>query len=160
HDHPSLPRGRPDLGTRRAQFDVWSDRLFVESRRRRLHIGGHDSAEYHRDRLGAGRRREGRHRARGCPVPAQRRCEGGVRYRVGQLHVSSEGAMKITAEELKTIYGNMSDEELLSLDREHLTEVAVQIHSAELERRGLNLDAEVGEIAEEDQLTPVASFES
>jgi Protein of unknown function DUF104/Putative prokaryotic signal transducing protein len=68
--------------------------------------------------------------------------------------------MKITAEELKAIYRNMPDEELLSLDRGDLTEVALQVHAQELERRGLHLDAEVEQLAQEEPVASVESFES
>jgi Protein of unknown function DUF104 len=68
--------------------------------------------------------------------------------------------MKITAEELQQIYRNMSDEELISLDREDLTDVALKVHDQELERRGLNLDAEVEELAAEEPLTSLGSFDS
>jgi hypothetical protein len=68
--------------------------------------------------------------------------------------------MKITTEELQRIYGNMSDEELLSLDRDDLTDVARNLHGEELQRRGLNLDAEVEEIAAEEPRTSLGSFQS
>lgn len=68
--------------------------------------------------------------------------------------------MKITPEDLQRIYGNMSDEELLSLDRDDLTEVALKVHSAELHRRSLHLDSEVEQIAEDESFTSVQSYDT
>src|SRR5689334_1181236 len=45
--------------------------------------------------------------------------------------------MKISADELKQAYGNMSDGELLGLDRDELTDVARKCLADELARRGL-----------------------
>src|SRR5205085_2079497 len=45
--------------------------------------------------------------------------------------------MKITPEELQRAYRGMSDEELLSLDREELTGMALQCHDEEMARRRL-----------------------
>jgi hypothetical protein len=50
--------------------------------------------------------------------------------------------MKITLEDLKASYRNMSDEELLSLDRAELTEMAQKAYDGEMERRGLQAEAE------------------
>jgi hypothetical protein len=47
--------------------------------------------------------------------------------------------MRITPEELKRSYGKMSNEELLAIDTDDLTDVARQCHAGELERRGLHL---------------------
>ena len=68
--------------------------------------------------------------------------------------------MKITADELKAIYRNMSDEELLSLDRDDLTDVALKAHAEELERRGLHLDREVEQIAEGEPFTSVQTYDT
>jgi hypothetical protein len=53
--------------------------------------------------------------------------------------------MRITPEELKQAYRNMSDEELLAIETDDLTDVAQQCHTDELERRGLRRGA--GELA-------------
>ena len=45
--------------------------------------------------------------------------------------------MKFSADEFKRLYAEMPDEELRSLVREELTEVAQQCYDAELARRGL-----------------------
>jgi hypothetical protein len=45
--------------------------------------------------------------------------------------------MKITADDLRRSYQAMSDEELLSMDQEHLTDIARQCLEEEMERRGL-----------------------
>jgi hypothetical protein len=68
--------------------------------------------------------------------------------------------MKITTDELKAIYRNMSDEELLSLDRDDLTEVALKVHGEELQRRGLHLDREVEQVAEDESFTAVYSYDT
>ena len=47
--------------------------------------------------------------------------------------------MRITPDELKESYRKMSNEELLALDTDDLTEVARQCHTDEVERRGLHL---------------------
>jgi hypothetical protein len=47
--------------------------------------------------------------------------------------------MKITAEELKRAYHDMSDQELLSMHRGELTDVALRCHDQELARRDLRL---------------------
>jgi hypothetical protein len=67
--------------------------------------------------------------------------------------------MKITAEELKAIYRDMSDEELLSLDRDDLTDVALQVHREELGRRGLDLETEIEEAADAEPQTVLHSFD-
>jgi len=46
--------------------------------------------------------------------------------------------MRITPEELKKSYARMSDEELLAIDSDELTDVARECHTGELERRGLH----------------------
>ncbi len=46
--------------------------------------------------------------------------------------------MRITPEELKQAYRQMSDEELFAINRGELTDVARQCHDGEIERRGLN----------------------
>ena len=43
--------------------------------------------------------------------------------------------MRITPDELKQAYRNMSDDELMSLDRDDLTDVAIKIHDEELQRQ-------------------------
>jgi len=68
--------------------------------------------------------------------------------------------MKITAEELKAIYRGMSDEELMSLDRDDLTEVALQVHREELGRRGLDIESEVQEAADAEEMIALHSFDS
>jgi hypothetical protein len=45
--------------------------------------------------------------------------------------------MKITADDLRRSYRSMSDEELLSMDQDHLTDIARQCLEEEMERRGL-----------------------
>jgi len=45
--------------------------------------------------------------------------------------------MKLSVEDFKRLYAEMPDEELRSLDRQELTEVARQCYDAELKRRGL-----------------------
>jgi hypothetical protein len=45
--------------------------------------------------------------------------------------------MQITPEELKRAYRRMSDEELVAMDTDDLTEVARNCHADEMERRGL-----------------------
>ena len=61
--------------------------------------------------------------------------------------------MRITPDELKQSYRKMSDEELLAMDTDDLTEVARQCHTDEVERRGLHLrkgrDASAGVTDEE-----------
>jgi hypothetical protein len=49
--------------------------------------------------------------------------------------------MKITLEDLKASYRNMSDEELLDLDRSQLTDMARTAYASEMERRGLDAEA-------------------
>jgi hypothetical protein len=56
--------------------------------------------------------------------------------------------MKITSEDLKASYRNMSDEELLAMDRGQLTDVARACYDGEMERRGLDYDAELSKTAE------------
>jgi hypothetical protein len=51
--------------------------------------------------------------------------------------------MKITPEDLKASYRNMSDEELLAMDPAELTEMARKCYDGEMERRGLDYDAEL-----------------
>jgi hypothetical protein len=46
--------------------------------------------------------------------------------------------MEISAEELKRIYRDMSDGELLSIDPDELTDAGRKAHAAEMERRGLD----------------------
>jgi hypothetical protein len=55
--------------------------------------------------------------------------------------------MKITPEDLKASYRNMSDEELLAMDRGELTDMARACYDGEMERRGLNYDAELSKAA-------------
>jgi hypothetical protein len=62
--------------------------------------------------------------------------------------------MKITLEDLKASYRNMSDEELLDLNPGELTEMARKCYDGEMERRGLNAEA-----AEEDTDAAGASDE-
>lgn len=50
--------------------------------------------------------------------------------------------MKITPEELKASYRQMSDEELLAMNRAELTDVARQCYDGEIERRGLAAEAD------------------
>lgn len=50
--------------------------------------------------------------------------------------------MKITLEDLKASYRNMSDEELLDLNPGELTEMARKAYEGEIERRGLSAEAE------------------
>src|SRR5580765_4371897 len=47
--------------------------------------------------------------------------------------------MRITPDELKQSYRKMSDEELLAIDTDELTEVARQCHAEEIERRRLHV---------------------
>lgn len=46
--------------------------------------------------------------------------------------------MEISAEELKRIYRDMADGELLSIDPDELTDTGRKAHAAEMERRGLD----------------------
>ena len=45
--------------------------------------------------------------------------------------------MKITADDLRRSYRSMADEELLTMDQDHLTDMARQVLDEEMERRGL-----------------------
>lgn len=49
--------------------------------------------------------------------------------------------MEISAEDLKRHYRGMSDGELMAIDPDELTEVAHQVHTAEMQRRGLDAAA-------------------
>jgi len=49
--------------------------------------------------------------------------------------------MKFSVDDFKRLYAEMPDEELRSLDRNELTEVARQCYDAELARRGLPAEA-------------------
>jgi len=69
--------------------------------------------------------------------------------------------MKITLEDLKASYRNMSDEELLAMDSAELTDMARQCYVAEMEQRGLDYDAELSKAAEaEAPLVSVRTCES
>jgi hypothetical protein len=70
--------------------------------------------------------------------------------------------MKITSEELKASYRRMPDDELLSLDREELTEVARACYDQEMLRRGLEGKAETadGASADEEPFVVVERYES
>jgi hypothetical protein len=68
--------------------------------------------------------------------------------------------MKITSEELKAIYRNMSDEELLALDRGDLTEVALRVHSEELERRGFHPDGAHADPTQDEPMVTLDTFDS
>jgi len=71
--------------------------------------------------------------------------------------------MQITPEELKRAYREMGDEELLAMETDDLTETARKLHAAEIERRGLHVQAErddSGPEGEEGHWETVGAFRS
>lgn len=73
--------------------------------------------------------------------------------------------MKITPEELKAVYHGMSDEELLAMNPDELTDVARAVYDKELEDRGLNFEVPAdesspAEAAAEELWTAAGTYES
>jgi hypothetical protein len=76
--------------------------------------------------------------------------------------------MKITAEEIKAAYRQMSDDELLALNRGELTDVARKCYDEEVDRRGLEdaapdeeeADSPAGALAEDEPWEAAADCES
>ncbi len=71
------------------------------------------------------------------------------------------GVLQVDPEEIRQRFEQLSDEGLLSIDRNELIELAQQYYDAEVSRRGLkHAPAAPAEESAEEQLVPLATFDS
>jgi len=72
------------------------------------------------------------------------------------------GVLQVDPEEIRRRFEQLSDEGLLSIDRNELIELAQQYYDAEISRRGLHTarPSPAEESAAEEQLVPLSTFES
>src|SRR5579883_956846 len=97
-----------------------------------------------------------RHRRHRCgESPAGPRLPGTMGSHLGCFRIAIQSAkdhtMKITAEDIKAGYRRMSDEELLSLNRGELTDLARQCYDEEVQARGLEEPENQSEDAVQDR---------
>jgi hypothetical protein len=87
---------------------------------------------------------------------------GGTTNRAGEYNSPKELVLEIEPEELRRVYAEMSDEGLLSINRNDLTELAQQYYDAEVRGRGLHHESpsDVETVADHEELVVVDTFVS
>src|SRR5690348_5447285 len=87
---------------------------------------------------------------------------GGRSNRAGGYNSPKELVLEIEPEELRRVYVEMSDEGLLSINRNDLTELAQQYYDAEVAGRGLHIESskDMEENPPQEELVVVETFVS